>query len=481
MQSIWRRRVPQTWFVVVLCLGMLGGLLWARFGHPPNISYAFESVLLMPLVFKRKWPALFVMMTLGMSLGLWRGQTLLGGIQHYDDWFDRTVTLQGIVSDDAAYSDRGQLSFHIVDVRDNDDAEVPGKIAIKGFSPGVLRGDIVTVTGKLRRGFGANQAAMSFADIEIIGRRDSFVERIRGRFFAGLYSALPEPQASLGLGFLVGARSLLPDDLTKELTATGLTHIVAVSGYNLTILVDTMRRMLSKRSKYLTTISSLGLISVFIAITGFSASIVRAAIVSTLTLWAWYFGRTIQPFILLITAATISAMFQPLYFWTDLGWYLSFLAFFGIIVVAPTITKRLYKAKKPRLVPQIIIETTSAQLMTIPLIAYIFGELSIVALLANLVILPLVPMAMLLTAVAGLAGMFSPYLAGWLAWPARTVLGVIVQLVELLARIPGALREVQITREQFILYYVAVLTIIFIMKLKVRRLDEPLTDEVQLS
>lgn len=481
MGTVRRVRIPQTWLVLALQIGMLGGLLWTKYGHTPKLVYGLGLIVFIPLVLKRKWPALLILVAIGVCAGLWRGNTLLVGLREYDDWYDRSVSLQGIVSDDAAYADRGQLSFHIQQVRDEDGEVVPGKIAVKGFYPGVLRGDIVTVSGKLRRGFGSNQASMSFAEIEIIGRRDSVVERVRGRFFAGLYSALPEPQASLGLGFLVGARSLLPEALTRELTTTGLTHIVAVSGYNLTILVDAMRRVLAKRSKYLTTTSSLALIGIFIAITGFSASIVRAAIVSILTLWAWYFGRTIRPFVLLITAATISAMWQPLYFWTDLGWYLSFLAFFGILIVAPTITKRLYRSRKPRLVPQIIIETSSAQLMTLPLIAYVFGELSVVALLANLVILPLVPIAMLFTAVAGLAGMFVADIAGWFAWPAKTLLGTIVQLIELFARIPGALREVHITRELFILYYLAMLSIVFIMRLKVRRLDETVTDEVQLS
>ena len=99
----------------------------------------------------------------------------------------------------------------------------------------------------------------------------------------------------------------MPLSINTQLAAVGLTHIIAVSGYNLTIIIRAMRRLLTKRSKYQSTLLSFGLIAVFLLVTGFSASIVRAAIVSGLSLIAWYYGRAFRPLLLILLSAVITA------------------------------------------------------------------------------------------------------------------------------------------------------------------------------
>jgi competence protein ComEC len=83
----------------------------------------------------------------------------------------------------------------------------------------------------------------------------------------------------------------------------------------------------------------------FIAMTGASASIVRAVVVSSLSLAAWYVGRRPRPLVIILLAAAITAGWNPIYLWSDIGWYLSFLAFFGILILAPQIFKRFWKDK----------------------------------------------------------------------------------------------------------------------------------------
>src|SRR3954470_8823983 len=102
----------------------------------------------------------------------------------------------------------------------------------------------------------------------------------------------------------------------------GLTHIIAVSGYNLTIILHASRRVLGKRSKRMSTFLSLSLIVVFLLLAGASASIVRAAIVSVLSIWASYYGRGFKPLNLLALTAAITALANPVYVWSDLSWYL---------------------------------------------------------------------------------------------------------------------------------------------------------------
>jgi len=274
--------------------------------------------------------------------------------------------------------------------------------------------------------------------------------------------------ASFGLGLLVGQRSSLPDRTNQSLSQAGLTHLVAVSGYNLTIIVMALRRILGRRSKYQATMLSLALIGVFLLITGLSPSIVRAAIVAGLSLGAWYYGRQIRPILLLLLAAALTAGWYPFYIWSDIGWYLSFLAFFGVFIVAPLVATRFRLSEKKRPVTMIVIETLTAQLMTAPLILFIFGEISSVSLLANTLIVPLVPLAMLLSLAAGLAGWFAPLLAGWFAWPARLLLTYMLDVAELLGRIPHALSKMKINVWHMVVLYASILVWIIALRHRIR-------------
>jgi len=87
-------------------------------------------------------------------------------------------------------------------------------------------------------------------------------------------------------------------------------------------------------------------------VAGTSASIVRAAVISVLTLAAWYYGRAIRPLLLLLLAAAVTAYANPVYLWADISWYLSFLAFFGILVLGPLVTSRLYGERSRRSWPR---------------------------------------------------------------------------------------------------------------------------------
>jgi competence protein ComEC len=444
-----------------LFIGILSGLLVARFGVRLTPVVSLLGIALLPFLVRMKIAALVAIMFIGLLLGVWRGGMVHDALLQYECLQNQTVTLVGRVMDDAAYGNRGQLEFQISDVSHKDEA-LPGKVRIRGYTvPQVERGDVIEVTGKLREGYGSRQGSMSYAQIEVLGRDTSWLEETRSRFFAAVYSTISEPQASLGLGFLVGTRTLLPDNLTEQLSITGLTHIVAVSGYNLTILVRVVRRLFSGRSAFLALAGSLGLIGGFILVTGMSPSIARATAVSTLALLAWYYGRRVKPTMLILFAAALTAFINPLYLWFDLGWYLSFAAFFGVLIVAPLISKRLFR-KPPKLLGQIILETSSAQLMTLPIIAVIFGELSAISLLANIIILPLIPLAMLLTFVAGVAGMVMPLYAGWVAWPAVQVMRFMTETIELLSQRSWALIELDMTWLQLGVIYSFVVAVVVI-------------------
>jgi competence protein ComEC len=203
---------------------------------------------------------------------------------------------------------------------------------------------------------------------------------------------------------------------------------------------------------------------VFLLITGFSPSIVRASIVAGLGLLAWYFGRTFNPILLIVFTAALTAGFNPYYVWGDIGWYLSFLAFFGVLVLAPLLTIKIFKQKEIGGLKMVPIESFAAQILTLPLIMFIFSRFSLVGLLANILVVPLVPFAMFFSLFAGLAGMYIPSIAPWIALPARIILDLIIWISSFFAKVPNALVDTKLSLVGLIALYV--IMIIFIIGLR---------------
>ncbi|HSW66711.1 MAG TPA: ComEC/Rec2 family competence protein [Bacillota bacterium] len=376
--------------------------------------------------------------------GLARGSAVQQENRIYEQLALRSVVLVGTATQEGVYGDRSQLTFVVGDVRiaSPRNVRLRGDVKVAGFGENsVYRGDTVRVSGKLFPTRGNTLASISFAQLRVLGRGASPVDELRRRFAAGVQSALPDPQASFGLGLLIGQRSTLPADASRVLLMAGLTHLIAVSGYNLTIIVQAVRRAARARSAYQTLVFTVALISLFLLLTGSSPSIVRASIISIMGLLAWYYGRPLRPTVLLLVAAALSGLATPEYVWGNVSWYLSFLAFFGVLVMAPLVTGRLFGKRRPPLIVQMLIETLCAEAMTAPYLLHVFGQLSVFALPANLLVAAAVPLAMLLCLIAGLAGMLVPALAGWLSWPAKVLLTYMLDVAGWLSRLPHSFLE----------------------------------------
>lgn len=473
-------KLRRTTLIMFGLAAFLVGLALARTRIYIHITLVWLALAFIVVTIRRSKTALVVSVVLfGLFLGWWRGSVYMNQLAKYKPLYSQKVTIIGTADTDGIYAKGSQLSFDIknLQVVSPYPVQLVGKIGIRGFGANaVFRGDVVKVSGKLYQTRGSRQASISYSRMEIIKRTTSAVESARRRFVAGMYSSLPEPLASFGLGLLIGQRNTLPENVNNQLSAVGLTHIVAVSGYNLTIIMIAVTYVLQGRSKYQSTLISALLIGLFLLFTGFSASIVRAAIVGALSLAAAYYGRSFRPVLLILLAACLTAGSNPIYIWSDIGWYLSFLAFFGVLVIAPLVLKRIYKHKRPKLLALVMAETMSAQLMALPLIMYIFGEVSLIALPANILIVPLVPLAMLVSFVAALGGVFVPAIAGWLAWPARILLTYMLDVVALMSKIPHALTPKSLPLTQLIAVYTLVLLLIFILIAKTRRKNATITE-----
>lgn len=465
----------RTTHLTVFFAAILAGIGVSRLYYFPGIIWIILfSVLAIVLAKRKTLMLLIVLICLGLCIGWWRGSAQLQKVQELLSYTGQKVTIHVTATEDAVYDDRGQLSFSAgnAELVDPKQKSLIGNFRISGFGePMVYRGDRVEVFGRLYETRGSKQAGISFAQLnKIQGSPPSLLESARQKFIAGTYNALPEPLGSFVLGLLVGQRSTLPEATALALSIVGLTHIIAVSGYNLTILVRAVSRVRFLGSKFQRLIFSYTLISLFILVTGFSASIVRAGLVAGIGLLAWYYGRNLKPILLILMVAAITGLFRPLYVWSDIGWYLSFLAFFGVLILAPLIAARLFKKNEPKTIIMMLIETIAAQIMTMPLIMLIFGEVSTVSVLANLLVVPFVPFAMLFGLIAGTAGALLPTLAGLFALPAKLILTYMLDIADWLASWPNALAQLNISVSQMLAMYGLITVFVLVLHKKAGKL-----------
>ena len=405
--------------------------------------------------------------TAGLLLGLYRGSTVLQDLGQYEGYIGEQVSVVGTISEDPGYDVDGDLKLKLKNVSVNG-STVAGELWVSSRQQLPLkRSDSIEVDGKLSKGFGSIPAALYRSRISSIDRQDyaDVARDTRDWFADGIRESVSEPEASLGSGFLLGQKTVLPEKLDNELRLLGLTHIVVASGYNLSILVRYARRLFMKVSRFASVAVSGLLVYGFANITGFSPSMTRASLITGLSLVAWYYGRKFHPIVLLSFSAAVTVLINPSYAWGDIGWLLSFTSFIGVIILSPLIHAYFWGNKKAGNIRQVFIETLSAQVLTLPLIMYVFGQYSPLALLANVLVLPLIPIAMLLTFIAGIAGVATPSIASIAGWPGETLLRYMTTVVDYLAQQPLAGQEVSLSIE-FVLvgYSLLIAAIIFLWR-----------------
>ena len=467
----WRLRVPihRMWLVTVWLLAIVAGLAVSPLGGDAFASWAWlllgVLLLIMSLTKARTWMVALALVG-GLLVGLSRGGLDQLHRHVYAPAFGQIVTIHGVVSEDPDLSKRHQTVLRLKSVGSGD-RSLPGDMWVTtGDTNTIRRSDVVTVTGKLQEGSGSFAASMYDAQLVRVERPvpgDVALE-LRDEFASDVRKGVDEPEASLGIGFLTGQRRALPEELDQSLRVAGLMHIVVASGYNLTILVRLTKRLFEKRSRYLVVYSSMMLIIGFILVTGLSPSMTRAGLVATLSLMAWYFGRKFHPVTLIAFAAALTGIIDPSYVWGNLGWQLSFAAFAGVMVLAPLLQAYFFGDKKPGIIRQVMGETISAQIMTVPLILYNFGQLSNVAVVANLLVLPLVPLAMLLTFITGVLGAIGPSVMGIVAAPTQWLLDYMVWVTMSLANLSWAQSDVSLSLGGMIACFAVIIGVIVYLR-----------------
>lgn len=233
--------------------------------------------------------------------------------------------------------------------------------------------------------------------------------KLKYAFASRVSKFLPTPQSSLLLGILVGARRALPQGVQEDFQRTGTSHIVAVSGFNITIIIAALAGLARLVGRRLSFIFSLLIIAAFVVISGASASVLRAALMGGLVLWSLNVGRLYAAGPALCLAALLMLLINPKILYWDVGFQLSFAATLGIVYLVPLFEKMTARWSFSFL-KEILTATIAATLATLPLVLWHFGRLSLVALVVNVLVLPVVPYAMLFGFLTGVP-FFSPGIA----------------------------------------------------------------------
>ena len=267
----------------------------------------------------------------------------------------------------------------------------------------------------------------------ILGVRDWFAVRISG--------LLPEREAKLGLSYLLGMKAGIDHELSDNLRAVGLTHIVVASGAHLSILVEVARKIFGKVSRFSAVMFSILFILIFMSMVGWTPSIMRAGVMAILTLLTWRVGRKMAAWRIILIVMAVTLMIDPSNI-TNLGWLLSFASYAGIMILGPRLTKFFYGERKPKFIASTVLTTVAATVMTLPITLYYFGQVSLINVVANLLILPTLSWAMGMVFLTGaVAGV--PYVETGVAWVTTRMLDYHIFVVETF----GGMRQFLVTME----------------------------------
>jgi competence protein ComEC len=224
------------------------------------------------------------------------------------------------------------------------------------------------------------------------------LRELRYRLSLNIEKNMPEPQSSLLIGILFGSQRAFSDDFEKELRISGTTHIIAASGYNVTILILLCNRVFSFLNKKFRLIISLLVIWLFCIFSGLSASILRATVMGSITIFALISGNVRNIHLLIPMGIFFLILINPRILF-DIGFQLSILATLGLVYLLPSIVeflKSIFKVKElKKWVEEYILGTLSCTLATLPVSISIFGKVSLVSVFANILILPLTESTML--------------------------------------------------------------------------------------
>lgn len=277
-------------------------------------------------------------------------------------------------------------------------------------------------------------SVMGFPKIEKNGKAEpsiwqsaySVILRLKQKIRQSIQYSFSPPESSILEGTILGDNAAMSDELKNNLNITGLRHVIAVSGTHVVILSSIVMSILlwlglrRQRAFYLAIV----IICFYIVLTGLSASGVRAGVMGGLYLLAAKMGRQSLGVRVVVLAAAAMLMASPLLLVFDVGFQLSFLAVLGLIFLEPSFRAiiNIFAKNRFKEFVKIVSATFAAQVFTMPILIYNFGNISLVSPITNLLIGPIVYWLMIFGFLSAFLGVFAGWLGLILALPCYILL-----------------------------------------------------------
>ena len=278
-----------------------------------------------------------------------------------------------------------------------------------------------------------NNKTAAFWDAK--GMRASKIQAMRQRIVRSQLSQLSVPEGPLISAIALGKQAVdLPYNIRDSFVQAGLAHAIAASGTQVSMVLALVIALTRRFSKQLQFGFGVGALFLLVGLTGFEASVCRAALMGFGTLFALVLSREVKPLALLLTAATILLLVNPLWIW-DLGFQLSFLATLGLIVTTPPLMAKL--DWMPPAIASIVVVPIAASVWVLPLLLYVFSVVSPYSILVNIIAAPLLWILSIGGMVSALAGLIFPpagsVLAQLLDYPAKGLIAI----AQYFSQLPG--------------------------------------------
>ncbi len=404
----------------------------------------------------------FIIISILISIACVRFFFFIPEPPNYDKAIGREVTLEGEVIDDPDIRLNNQ---HLnIKLKDKDVTIM----TIVSRSENVSYGDEVVVEGVLEepenfitqsgkefnyKRYLANQDiyfVIKNANLKIISNGNgnkikSFLYKLRGYFIKNINSIIPMPESDLANGLILGARGGFDNDMKNEFISTGTIHIVALSGYNVSIVAEGVMKTFSLIfSQIISIIFGMIIILLFIIMTGASATAVRAGIMATIMLLGRMTGRNYMAGRALIIAGLLMIAYDPRVL-IDMSFQLSFIATGGVLFLTPKVM-HWFKFLPMRFgIREMMATTIAATIAVLPILLYLTGVLSLVSIPANILILLFIPTVMLFIFITGVFGFVSPLLSIPFGFISYLILLYILSVIHFL----GSLSFASVTIQSF--------------------------------
>jgi len=386
---------------------------------------AFAIILFYTFVSKNKWGIIFWIFILVFSFGVLRFQVSNIFIPDiFKSQIGQEVSFLGQIIDEPSITENNQK----LNVKIKNEKEKTKVLIIANFDEEYKYGDLINFKGKLEKpeNFLTNQGKkfdyinylrkdgvfyiVKYPKIEIISRDNgNFVKSllfdIKNKFLTKINSAIKQPESLLMGGLILGEKSSFNESLKQSFVDTGTIHIIALSGYNVTIVAEWIMKIFYFFPKNIGIGAGIFSILLFVLMTGGSSTAVRAGIMASLALFARLTGRNYDVSRALILTCVVMILINPFILAFDVSFQLSFIATIAVIFFAPKFEKYFLWVTSRLGLRDIISVTCAVYIFVLPFIIYKMGNLSLVALPANVLILLFIPFTMILGFLTGFIGM----------------------------------------------------------------------------